>query len=65
MGEVTIDYEYQKALEAVAEAASDYRLATASREFAKLNGGTQKLKDTLFEKVSAWESLMSEMADVV
>jgi hypothetical protein len=65
MAEVTMDKEYAAALEAVAEAASDYERALNDREFREMCGGMRKVKADFAKKVGDWESMCSEMADVI
>lgn len=65
MADVTIDKEYLAALEAVAEAASDYERALNNREFREQCGGLRKVKADFAKKVGEWESMCSEMSDVI
>jgi hypothetical protein len=65
VADVTIEKEYADALQAVAEAASDYERATKDREFAKQCGGLTKVRADFSKKVGEWETLSSEMSDVV
>jgi hypothetical protein len=60
--EVLIGEDQLQKLEAVAEAASDLKLAHGDAEFARLNGGIDKLQRDLNAKVSEWESFMSPIS---
>jgi hypothetical protein len=46
---------YEDPRDAVCEKASDYLLALGTPEFARLNGGTEKLLQELRDAVFAWE----------
>jgi hypothetical protein len=57
--EVSIGSDHLKLLEAVAEAASDLKLAKRDSDFAELNGGLDRLERILFDKTSSWEFFAS------
>ena len=59
--EVSIGSDHLKLLEAVAEAASDFRFAKRDAAFAELNGGTEKLERLLFDAVTSWEFFASQL----
>lgn len=61
--EVTIGDDHLRALESVAEAASDYVLATRDKEFAELNGGLDELRTILFQRTHEWERFMSSISE--
>lgn len=47
--------ELEKIQQKVTEAAFDYKLGCLNDEFARLNGGIEKLKQDLFDSVSHYE----------
>jgi hypothetical protein len=61
--EVSIGSDHLKLLEAVAEAASDLKLAKRDSNFAELNGGLEKLERILFDRTSSWEFFASMMEE--
>lgn len=61
--EVLIGSDHLKLLEAVAEAASDFRLARRDAEFAEINGGIEKLERHLFDAVTSWEFFASQLEE--
>ena len=63
VAEVLIGADHLKLLEAVAEAASDLKLAQRDRDFAELNGGTEKLQRILFDKTASWEFFVSMLVE--
>lgn len=62
MSSISVALEEVDRLRAVAEAASDLKLAKWDKSFARVNGGINRLEQELFEKVGAWESWASENA---
>lgn len=61
--EVWIGDDHLKKLQAVAESASDYFLATNNVEFAAINGGLAKLREILFAHTQEWERFMSSISE--
>lgn len=61
--EITIGDDHLKALEGVAEAASDYALAIRDSDFAEQTGGVDFLREILLQKTREWESFMSSISE--